>query len=114
MAQVPGVVSGLLEHLVAEGQQIPGGPGGGIDQKRQHVDLGIPKVMSLIGLSREAFRWDAGVFRARRGLQDVKQVEADRLLDFYGGALEPVFTDITDADIAPAPEILNVLLLSGE
>src|SRR5207244_1616970 len=77
-------------------------------------DLGIPKVMSLIGLSREAFCRYASVFRARRGLQDVKQVEADRLLDFYGGALEPVFADSTDADIAPVPEILHVLLLGGE
>src|SRR5262249_28990426 len=88
--------------------------GGGIDQKRQHVDLGIPKVMALIGLPSEAFRRYTSVFRARRGLQDVKQVEADRLLDFYGGALDPVFTDITDADIAPVPEISHVLLLGGE
>src|SRR5215471_10752667 len=70
--------------------------------------------MALIGLSREAFRWYASVFHARRGLQDVKQVEADRLLDFDGAAPDPVFPDITEADIAPVPEILHVLLLGGE
>src|SRR5215831_16169981 len=70
--------------------------------------------MALIGLSREAFRRYASVFRACRGLQDMKQVEADRLLDFYGAALDPVFPDITDADIAPVPEIPHVLLLGGE
>src|SRR5215831_10402976 len=70
--------------------------------------------MALIGLSREAFRRYASVFRACRGLQDMKQVEADRLLDFYGAALDPVFPDITEADIASVPEILHVLLLDGE
>src|SRR5207245_4758931 len=30
------------------------------------------------------------------------------------GALEPVCADSTDADIAPVPEILHVLLLGGE
>ena len=114
MAQLPGVGACLRQHLVAEGQQILGDPRGGIRQKRQHIDLGVPKVMPLIRLSGEAFRRHAGVFRARRGLQDVKEVEADRLLDLHGAALRAVFPDIPDPDIAAAPEIVHVLLLGGE
>src|SRR5499427_9348157 len=70
--------------------------------------------MPLIRLSSEAFRRHARIFRTRRGLHDVKQVEADRLLDFHGGALHTVFPDIPDPDIAAAPEIVHVLLLGGE
>ena len=70
--------------------------------------------MPLIRLSGEAFRRHTRVFRTRRGLQDVKQIEADRLLDLHGGALHAVFPDIPDPDIAAAPEIVHVLLLGGE
>src|SRR4029453_3559938 len=70
--------------------------------------------MSLIRLSGEAFRGYTRVFRARRGLEDVKQIEPDRLLDLHGGTLHAVFLDIPDPDIAAAPEIVHVLLLSGE
>ena len=114
MAQLPGARPRLREHLVAEGQQVLGDPRRGIDQERQQVDLGVPEIMPFIGLSGEAFRRHAGVFRPRRGLQDVKEVEADRLLDLHGGALGAVFPDIPDLDIAAAPEIVHVLLLGGE
>ena len=70
--------------------------------------------MPLVGLSGEAFRRHTRVFRARRGLQDVKKVEADRLLDLDSAALDSVFPDILDPDIAPTPEIIHVLLLRGE
>src|SRR6516165_12317735 len=70
--------------------------------------------MSLIRLSGEAFCRHARVFRTRRGLQDVKEVEADRLLDLDRTAFCSVFPDVLDPDIAPAPEIFHVLLLRGE
>ena len=70
--------------------------------------------MPLVRLSGEAFRRHARVFRPRRGLQNVKKVEADRLLDLHGAALCSVFPDILDPHIAPAPKIVHVLLLSGE
>jgi hypothetical protein len=70
--------------------------------------------MPLVRLSGEAFRRHAGVFRPCRGLHDVKQVEADRLLDLHGGAFAAGAVDIPDADIAATPEILQVLLLGGE
>ena len=70
--------------------------------------------MPLIGLAGETFRRHAGVFGTRRSLQDVKKVEADRLLDLYGAALRAAFSDIPDPDIAAPPEILHVLLLRGE
>src|SRR5262245_17793858 len=96
MAQLPGACSCLRQHLVAEGQQVPGDPGGGIRQKRQQVDLSVPKIMPLIRLSGEAFRRHTRVFRARRGLQDVKEIEANRLLDLHGAALCAIFPDILD------------------
>src|SRR5262244_3304295 len=73
-----------------------------------------PKVMPLIRLSGEAFGRHTSVFRARGGLQDVKQIEANRLLDLHGTPLCAIFPDIFDMDIAAAPEIVQVLLLGGE
>src|SRR5215475_4030458 len=70
--------------------------------------------MPLIRLSGEAFRRHTRVFRARGGLQDVKEIEANRLLDLYGAALCAIFPDIFDVEIAAAPEIVQVLLLGGE
>src|SRR6516162_11150617 len=70
--------------------------------------------MSLIGLSGEALRRHPGVLRTRRCLQDVEQVETDRLLDLHSAALCPVSPDIPHPDIAAVPEIVHVLLLSGE
>src|SRR5262245_66207854 len=69
--------------------------------------------MSLVRLSGEAFRRQARIFRTRRGLQDVKEVEADRLLDFHGGAVCTVLSDIPDSYIAAVPKIVHVLLLRG-
>src|SRR4030095_12109534 len=70
--------------------------------------------MPLICLSGEAFRRHARVFRARRGLEDVKKVEADRLLDLHGAALDSVFSDLLHPDLAPAQKTIHVLLLSGK
>src|SRR5262249_15090852 len=114
MAQLFGTSSCLRQHLVAKGQQISGNPGRGIGEKRKHIDFGVPEIMSLVRLSGEAFRRQARIFRTRRGLQDVKEVEADRLLDFHGGAGCTVLSDIPDSYIAPVPKIVHVLLLSGE
>src|SRR3974390_424062 len=114
MTQFLGARTRLRQHLVSEGQQVSGDPGGRIDQERQQIDLGVPKVVPLIGLSGEAFRRHACVLRARRGLQDVKEVEADRLLNLDRAALYPVLPDVLDTDIAPTPEIVHVVLLSGE
>ena len=44
----------------------------------------------------------------------MKKVEADRLLDLHGTAVRTVFPDIPDPYIAAAPEIVHVLLLSGQ
>src|SRR5215813_10093941 len=70
--------------------------------------------MPLIRVSGKALGGRTRTSRTRRGLQDVKKVEADRLLDSNGGALRAVFPDILDPDIAAAPEIVHVLLLVGE
>ena len=70
--------------------------------------------MSLIGLSGETLRGHACMFRSRGHLQDVKKVEADRLLDLHGGALDAIFPDVPHPDIAAPPEIVHVLLLGDE
>jgi hypothetical protein len=70
--------------------------------------------MTLIRLPGEALGRHTRVFRARRGLQDVEQVEADRLLDLYGATLCTFFSDVPDADIAAAPIIFHELLLGKE
>ena len=70
--------------------------------------------MSLVRLSGEAFGRHTPIFRPRRGLQDMKKVEADRLLDLHRAAFRPVLSDIADPDVAAAPEIVQILLLRGE
>src|SRR5262245_24887088 len=114
MAQFPGARAGLWQHVVAEEQEVPGDARGRINQERQQVDLRVPKVVPFIRLSGHAFRWHSRVFRTRRGLEDVKKVDADRLLDFDGAALYSVFPDILDADVAAAPQIVHVPLLSSK
>src|SRR3974390_2207236 len=70
--------------------------------------------MSLIRFSGQAFRRHACVFRTRRGLQHVKKVETDRLLDLHSSAVRTVFPSIAEPYIAAVPELVHVLLLSGE
>src|SRR6516164_2356261 len=70
--------------------------------------------MSFIGLSCYPFRRHPRIFRARRSLQNMKEIEADGLLNFHSAALDPVFSDILHPDIAALPEIVHVLLLRSE
>ena len=44
----------------------------------------------------------------------MKKIEADGLLNLYSAALQAVFPDVPDLDIAAEPEIVHVLLLTGE
>jgi len=70
--------------------------------------------MPLIRLPGETLGRHAGFFSTRRGLQDVKEVEADRLLDLERAALRAFLSNTADPDVAAAPEIVHVLLLSSE
>src|SRR6516164_10734790 len=70
--------------------------------------------MPLIGLSGEALGRHARVLRSRGRLQDVKQVEADRLLDLHGRPLGALCANIPDPEITTSPEIVHVLLLGSE
>src|SRR5215831_14744556 len=70
--------------------------------------------MPLVCPPGEALRRYARVFGTRRGLQDVKEVEANCLLDLHRAPLRAFFSNIPDPDIAAAPEIVHVLLLRGE
>lgn len=72
------------------------------------------KYMAFIRPAGEAFRGHSRAFGAGGGLQDLKKVETNRLLDFQRAALCALFPDILDADIAPTPEIVKILLLRGK
>src|SRR5262249_39126923 len=70
--------------------------------------------MSFIRFPGKTFCRHASVLRTCRRLQHVEKVEADRLLNLYGATLGAVFADVLDSNIAAAPEIVHVLLLSSE
>src|SRR5262249_62080615 len=109
MAQLFGTSSCLRQHFVAKGQQISGNPGRGIGEKRKHIDFGVPEIMSIERLSGEAFRRQARIFRTRRGLKDVKEDEADRLLDFHGGGGCKVPTEIPHSLLVPMTKNLHIM-----
>ena len=70
--------------------------------------------MSLVSLPGETLRWHPRIFRTCRSLKDVKQIEADCLLRLDRAALYAILPRIPDPDIAPAPEIVHVLLLASK
>src|SRR4029450_6013205 len=114
VSQLPSACARLRQRLVAEAQQIPCDAGRGIRQKGEQVDFGVPEIVPLIRLPGETFCRHARFIGPRRGLQDVKEVETDRLLDLNRRALRALLPDILDPDVASLPEILHVLLLRGE
>ena len=78
------------------------------------VDFSVPKVMPLIRAAGETFCGHSGVLCTCRGLKDVKKVEPNRLLDLERRAMRTIFPNVLYADVAPAPEIMHVLLLRAE
>ena len=72
------------------------------------------KVMPLVGLPCETLCGHSRALCSRGGLQDVKEVEPNRLLDLESGALRSVFSDILHPDIASAPKIGHILHLRSE
>ena len=71
---------GAAEHAVPEPQQVPGDPGLGVGQERQHVDLGVPEVVALVGLPGQPLGGNAGLLGPPGCLRDLEQVPPDRLL----------------------------------
>ena len=70
--------------------------------------------MPLVSLSGKAFGWYTCIFRPRRGLQDLEEIKANRLLDLDRGPFRAFRPDIPHTDIAAAPEIVHILLLCGK
>ena len=70
--------------------------------------------MPLICLTGEALRGHPRSFRTRGCLQDVEEVETDRLLDLNRGALCAFWPDLLDADIAAPPKVVQILLLGRD
>src|SRR5262245_29383379 len=86
----------------------------GIDEERQQIYLGIPEIVPLVGLTGKALCRHTRVLRARRGLQDVKKIEADRLLYLNSGAFRAVLPDILYSDVTASPEVLHVPCLRSK
>ena len=84
------------EHPDAEVERLPGPLGVRVDEERQDVDLGVPEVVALVAVAGDALGRHAEALAARRGLQELEEVEAHGLLE-VGRAVEP--------DVAAAPEV---------
>ena len=67
--------------------------------------------MAFVRPAGETLRGYSGVFRTSRRLQDLEQVEANPLLNFYGTALGAIFPYVRDTDITATPEVSHVMLL---
>src|SRR5215469_2426327 len=70
--------------------------------------------MSLVALSSQSFGGHARALRTRRGLKDVEEIEADRLLDFDGRAPRELWPDISHMNVAAMPEVVQKPSLRGE
>ena len=70
--------------------------------------------MSLIALTGQPFGRHPGVFGPRRGLKNLKQVEANGLLYLHGGALGELRADVPHPNVAVGSRTHRKLLLGGE
>ena len=96
VADLLGAAARRAEHPDAEVERLPGPLGVRVDEERQDVDLGVPEVVALVAVAGHALGRHAEALAARRGLQQLEEVEAHGLLE-VGRALEP--------DVAAAPEV---------
>ena len=96
---------GPVQHAVPMAQQISGDSRLRVAQKRQDVDLGVPKVVSVVGVPGHPLGADPRVLGPPRRLGHLEQVPADGLLptDLVGPALDP--------DVGPVPEQIELLPL---
>ena len=91
-----------------EPQQVPGDPRLGVGQERQHVDLGVPEVVALVGLPGQSLGRDAGPFGPPRRLRDLEKIPPDRLL--LPHRIEPGL----HPDVGAVPEPGEIRALAGQ
>ena len=84
LTQLAGTQTCFVQHSVTQAEEISGYLRRGVNQKGEEVDLGIPKIVPLVGLSGKPFGGDAIVFCPCRGLENMEQVQADCLLYLDG------------------------------
>ncbi len=97
-------VPGLVQHAVAKPQQVPGDPRLGVAQERQYEDLDVPEVVAFVAVPAQALGGHAAALGPSRGLEELEQVPADRLLH-VGIAF--------DLHVAASPEVVEDLPLGG-
>ena len=97
-----GALARLGQHAVAEPQDVPGDPGLGVREERQHVRLGVPEVVAVVGGPGEPLGGDAGALDAPRRLAHLEQVPAHRLLHSDG------VVPIDDDHVGRVPEPVEV------
>mgnify|MGYP000895072032 CR=1 FL=1 len=105
LVDLPGSLPGLVEHVVPVSQETLGDVRRRIGEKRHDIDLGVPEVVAVVATAGQALGRDAVTFHSRRSLEQLKEVEADGLLQHRSTA---------DHDIAPGPEVLYELTLVGK
>ena len=59
LAHLPGPLPGLVQHAVAEAQEVQGDPRLVVDQEGKHVDLGVPEVVPVVAAGRDRLGRDA-------------------------------------------------------
>jgi hypothetical protein len=102
----------FVQHPVPEPQQIFGDARRSVGQKRQYINFRVPEVMSFVGGSGQSLRGHAGVFRPCAGLQHMKEIESQGLLNGRRRGFRPIGIGY-DLDVAPVPEILHEPFLAG-
>ena len=102
--QLPGPLAGLVQHRVAVPEEVSGEGRVGVDEERQHEDLGVPEVVAVVGLAGHALGGDAGPVEVGRCLVQLEEHPAQSLLDGRVGA---------DLDVGLLPERVPCRLLGG-
>ena len=94
----------LVEDPAPVAQQGARDRGLGVGEERQREDLGVPEVVALVALARQALRGEARPAVAARRLEQAEQVEPGPLLE------RAVAVDL---DVRGAPEAVEDLALLG-
>ena len=105
VAEGGGALTGLVEHRVAEPEQVAGDPRLGVGEERQHVHLAVPEVVAVVPPAAEPLGGNPGPLRAPGRLGQLEQVPADGLLERDG------VVSGRDLHVGPVPERVEVLPL---
>ncbi len=105
LAQLAGALARRGEHLPPEADHLARRLGPGIGEERRDVHLGVPEVVAVVAAAGDPLGGDALFLSARRGLTELEQVPAQRLLRAIVAA---------QLHVAALPELVEPLALLGE